>query len=228
MLHCWVVSTMARVLFLQMVTVSPSWRNVAAGRRHWAQYSRPRHHLPAGGTRVAVELTPVAGHLALLLRTSLRGTPSRTLPGKGALPGCGAASRGWGGPRGPEICRPPGTSGSTWAGPSVFLGLSGFWGRGEFPLWRNRLRGMSAVPGCRSDAQPCHRGLRDPVLWHRSQLQLGSELTPCAAGRPRGGRFSSGNSSGFLRAPWAETPVCVSQIPCAHQGGLHTGSVVAS
>ena len=51
----------------------------------------------------------------------------------------------------------------------------------EFPLWHNGIGGISAVPGCRFNSQPCIVRLKDPVLpqpWHRSQLQLGSDPWP--------------------------------------------------
>ena len=51
----------------------------------------------------------------------------------------------------------------------------------EFPLWHERIGGISAVPGHRFDLPARHRGLKDPALpWlqHRSHLWLRSDPWP--------------------------------------------------
>ena len=51
----------------------------------------------------------------------------------------------------------------------------------ECPLWCNRIGGISAAPGHRLDPQPGTVGYKDPallLLWHRSQLCLGSDPWP--------------------------------------------------
>ena len=54
----------------------------------------------------------------------------------------------------------------------------------EFPLWYNRIRGVSAASGCRFDPQPGTVGSKDPMLrqlWLRSDPWPGTSIPNQAA-----------------------------------------------